>query len=307
MSNLAEQLSLSRLTRPVSELVENRTLFESHGADFSIYDTYQSANSVRLDAEELLYCGMISGKKVLHGDHLSGKHFLPMESFVMSPGQTVAIDFPEAEISNPTTCIAISIDRQRLQQTCHQLNYDAIPQGMEDWEQLDLSYLHCMHSMATQSLLSRIATSFTDHDKDRDLVLDLGITELLARLIRHQGKQFLLKAAHDDPTKNALSAVIHFIEAHLAEPLEIDTLCQVACMSRSKLYSEFSKAMHCSPREYIQLRRLEKACELLEAGEPITKVCYDVGYSNPSHFARRFQQRYGQTPRQYQTQLHQTY
>jgi len=70
-SGLAAQAAFNRrnLVRGSGpqQLVENRTVFASHGAELSIYDTFASAEKVRLDAEEILYCGMISGKKVLHG------------------------------------------------------------------------------------------------------------------------------------------------------------------------------------------------------------------------------------------------
>lgn len=302
MQNVSRVSNSIELSRPINTLVENRTLFESHGAEFSIYDTYESADLVRLDAQELLYCGMISGRKVLHGSNLNEQSFLPMESFVMSPGQTVAIDFPDAKLNNPTTCIAIGIDRTKVAQVCDQLNSNGIPEGIEDWSQLDLSFLHCLHSSATQNLLNRIAESFMSRDADRDLVLNLGIMELLARLLRHEGKAFLLDSAQKDPEQNSLNAVLRFIEDNFHTAVEVDELCRIACMSRSKLYQAFSNCLNCSPMEYIQLRRLERASELLAQGRKVTDVCYDVGYSNPSHFSRRFQQRFGKTPRKYQTE-----
>lgn len=301
--SLVQQAAQSRQRHQVMNLVENRTIYAQHGAELSIYDTYEAAENVRLDAEELLYCGMITGRKVLQGDRLSGKTFLPMESFVMSPGQTVAIDFPDAEQRKPTSCLAIHIDRKRVRSVCDHLNKQQPVAAIDDWQQFDLAFFHCLHSQATQGLLTRIVDSFTGNDADRDIVLELGITELLTRLLRSQGKQFLLQCAHDDPGQHGLSAVLHHIDQRLAETISVDELCQIACMSRSKLYDAFGKAMASSPMEYIQLRRLERACELLAAGQSVTQVSYTVGYANPSHFARRFQQRYGLTPSLYQQRM----
>lgn len=300
MTTMMPGTALNRARRPVHKLVENRTLFESHGAELSIYDTYARAARVRLDAEEFLYCGMISGRKLLHGGNLQDQPFLPRESFVMAPGQTVEIDFPDATLAEPTTCLAIGITREKLLQVCDSLNQAApATDAIEDWRALSPACFHGLHSDATQQLLNRIVAVFLERDLDRDLVLDLGVTELLTRLVRHQGQAFIRRQAERDPTRDGLSAVVHFIDAHLAEEINVDQMCQLACMSRSKLYDRFRLALGCSPMEFLLQRRLEKARDLIAAGCSVTRACFEVGYINPSHFARRFHQRYGVSPRQY--------
>ena len=281
-------------------MVENRTVFESHDADLSIYDTFSAAERVRLDSEEILYCGMMTGKKVLHGKKHFNATFLPHESFIMAPGETVDIDFPEATEECPTTCLALGISRNKLREVCDRLNQkNPLPKELGEWNPGNDHLLHMFHTEATQQLLVRIVDSFVSHDSDRDLVLDLGVTELLTRMLRQQGRNFLLHCARNDPTMSAMTDVVRHIDQHLADVIDIEQLCKVACMSRSKLYEQFRHVMGTGPMEYIQQRRLEKARELIAAGHSITQSCYDVGYVNLSHFSRRFQQQYGLSPRDY--------
>ncbi len=289
------------------ELVENRTLFERHSAELSIYDTYAVAERVRLDADQLLYCGMISGRKVLHGRGVEDAPFLPHESFVMAPGESVAIDFPEASADKPTTCLTLSIPRERLQLECERLNqHHPLPQAVGEWSPREDQVLHLYHTEATQQLLARIVSCFLGNDDDRDLVLDLGVTELLTRMLRQRGREFIRHCAATDPTAFGLAEALGYIELHLAEAIEVSTLCRIACMSRSKFYQQFSDAMGVGPMEYIQQRRLERARELMAAGRSVTSACYEVGYLNPSHFSRRFQQQYGLSPRTYARQYQAT-
>ncbi|WP_430460219.1 helix-turn-helix domain-containing protein [Thalassolituus sp. LLYu03] len=283
------------------QLVENRTVYESHGAELSIYDTFAQAEKVRLDAEEILYCGMISGKKILHGKNHFNSAFLPHESFVMAPGETVAIDFPDATLAAPTSCLTLGISRDRLRTVCDQLNQmNPLPKELGEWSPQHDHVLHLFHTEATQQLLVRIVDSFISRDSDRDLVLNLGVTELLTRMLRQQGRNFLLHCARNDPTLNGLTDVVRYIDDHLADAIDIEQLCRVACMSRSKFYDQFRHVMGTGPMEYLQQRRLERARELIAAGRGITEVCYEVGYINPSHFTRRFHQQYGVSPREYQ-------
>jgi len=296
---LNNRRNVLRSSGPLS-MVENRTVYESYGAELSIYDTFSTAERVRLDSDEILYCGMISGKKILHGKSHFNSTFLPHESFVMAPGESVEIDFPEATEEQPTSCLALGISRDKLRDICDRLNYkNPLPKELGEWSPEHDHVLHTFHTEATQQLLVRIVDSFISHDADRDLVLDLGVTELLTRMLRQQGRNFLLNCARHDPTFSALTNVVHFIDEHLAESMTVESLCEVACMSRSKLYQQFRHVMGNGPMEYIQQRRLERARELLTKGRSVTQTCYDVGYVNVSHFSRRFQQQYGLPPRDF--------
>ena len=67
-----------------------------------------------------------------------------------------------------------------------------------------------------------------------------GVNELVARMFRQQGRGFLLQCAQENPTQSALVNVISHVEQCLAETIDIDQLARIACMSRSKLYSNLN-------------------------------------------------------------------
>ena len=55
-----------------------------------------------------------------------------------------------------------------------------------------------------------------------------------------------------------------------------------------------------APKFYTEKQRLEKACYLLQIGTMnIMEVANAVGYSNPSHFAEVFKEKYGLNPRDF--------
>jgi hypothetical protein len=60
---LANKLGLDK----PKTLVENRVSFAGPHSELSIYDTYLPAENVLLHSSGLLYCGMIQGRKLLHG------------------------------------------------------------------------------------------------------------------------------------------------------------------------------------------------------------------------------------------------
>jgi hypothetical protein len=115
--------AIDSVRQPPKVLVENKLTFAGPESELSIYDTYQAAKKVKLVSDQLLFCAMVTGKKVMHStkDDFHGE-FLPHESFIMAPGSSVEIDFPIAKLAEPTTCLAIEISSDRVQQVSAMLN-----------------------------------------------------------------------------------------------------------------------------------------------------------------------------------------
>ncbi len=281
-------------------LVENKTSFSGPDSEVSIYDTYEPAKRVRLDSKELLFCGMITGRKIMYTPELPrGEVFLPHESFVVAPGEVIDIDFPDASMEDPTTCLTVEISREKVNQLSSQLVEEtAIEGGVSDWR-LGEPILHTHHSSETQGLLSRLIKLFSENHPDRNVLIDLNISELIIRMLRHKTRDFLLTYCSNNPEANGLIAALDWINSTLSQPLDVDRLCKHACMSRSRLYAEFKKKVGCSPLELQQQLRLKRAAERLIDGETITAVSYDLGFSNPSHFCYRFKNFFGCTATEY--------
>jgi len=297
-----EKLSLEKRRKTRQLLVENKLTFAGPAAELSVYDTYRSASGVRLDAGQLMYCGMVTGKKIMHDGHQDqGQVFLPHESYVIPPGNYVDIDFPEAKEDKPTTCLTIEISRERI---------EAISERMRDLttlENLDHSWeyqplvIHNHHTKDTQQLLEKLVSLFTQDHPDKEIMMDLGVSELIIKLLRQQGREVLLNYCHQAPDATSMTVVLNFLEQTLTQPLDIDQLCRHVRMSRSKLYVEFKKQLGCSPGEYQQQLRLKAAAEAIRAGKTVTVACYEVGFNDLSHFSRRFSQFFGCSPSQFRS------
>lgn len=285
-------------------LVENKVSFNGPDTELSIYDTYQRVNGVGLDADQLLFCGMVSGKKIMHDRAEQTELFLPHESYVMPPGESVDIDFPEADEHRPTTCLTIEISRERvtsIAERMHQQTRLDVPGHQWDYQP---RILHKHHTRDTQQLLEKLVGLYTRNTPERDIMVDLGISELVTRMLREQGRDVLMQYCQQSPDATGITAAIHHLESQLAQPLDIDLLCRKACMSRSRFYVTFKQQLGCTPGEFLQQRRLQSAAEAIRQGSSITSACYNHGFTDLSHFSRRFSQFFGLSPRSYQQQHH---
>lgn len=95
-----------------------------------------------------------------------------------------------------------------------------------------------------------------------------------------------------------ISDLFSISEEKLAdEYFNVDSLSRNIGMSRPQLYRKVISLTGKSPNDFLRDLRMNKALTLIKrkAGN-ISEIALEVGYSNPSYFARCFQLRYGCTP-----------
>ena len=97
-----------------------------------------------------------------------------------------------------------------------------------------------------------------------------------------------------------ISAVISYIEAHLNEKLDLDTVASAASYSKYHLHRMFTGAVGLTLHDYIQRRQLTEAAKLLVFSEkPIIEIALIAGYESRQAFTSIFKSMYKQTPLEY--------
>lgn len=94
--------------------------------------------------------------------------------------------------------------------------------------------------------------------------------------------------------------ITQFIDRQFATRFRIDRLLERFEISPSRGNRTFRKIHGVSIQEYLILKRMEKAKELIEkTGESVKKVAQQVGYEDPFYFSRLFKKKYGLSPRDF--------
>ena len=295
---ISESLNKQRKAHQV--LIESKISFAGEQAELSVYDTFEQATNIELVSDQLMFCGMLTGKKIMHNNQRDFEtHFLPHESFIIAPNRMVEIDFPTATIDSPTTCIAIEISQKRIKKICKQLNNSAPLSVYEQEWRYDDRLMHTHHNTQTQALLDRMIGIFSENHQDRSFMIDLAVSELITRLLRHQTRDFIICHSLAQPDHNGINSVIDHLHKNLREEINIDSLSKISCMSRTKFFNEFKQVIGSTPREFLFQLRLKKAADLLRKNKSVTQVCFATGYLNTSHFSRSFKKFFGMNPSEY--------
>ena len=99
-----------------------------------------------------------------------------------------------------------------------------------------------------------------------------------------------------------LRRVTEFIEGNLPRALPLAELSALAQLSPCHLTRLFKQATRVAPHQFIERRRIDRACVLLAARElSIGAVGHAVGFRSCSHFSATFRRVTGTSPSVYQT------
>lgn len=101
-------------------------------------------------------------------------------------------------------------------------------------------------------------------------------------------------------TPQALQRIREYIEANLTESIELETLAEIAGLSKWHFARAFKQSVGTPPHLYLIQRRLQRAQELIaETDLSLALIALKSGFSDQSHFSRRFVMLFGVTPRSF--------
>ncbi len=93
-----------------------------------------------------------------------------------------------------------------------------------------------------------------------------------------------------------LGAAVDYVEARLAEDVDLDQAARRAGFSRWHFMRLFQAAAGLPVAEYVRRRRLSRAAEALAAGRPVLEAAIAWGYESQAAFTRAFSRSFGVTP-----------
>jgi AraC-like DNA-binding protein len=288
--------------KSLKTLVENRTAYTLEKCELNVFETHQATASVPLTFNDFVVTSMLRGKKVMHLFDNEGFDYLPGETVLVPSGVTMKIDFPEATKDNPTQCIALAIDHQKIENTLAFLN-DKYPRMGDDYWNFSKNNYHFQNSIEIANLLNKIINICSSSLPLKDVLADLNLQELIVNIIQSQNRLELDRMGEIKGSTNAnpLSYITGFIKSNITEDIKLGVLSEKACMSKATFYRSFKKEYGISPLEYIISEKIKLAKTLLSNPKNTLKsVAFECGFHDVNYFVRLFKKMESITPGQYQ-------
>lgn len=277
------------------DLVEQRTSFDTNQCQLNIFETHDKAEDFRLKFTGFTVTSMLRGKKLMHLDGHADFPYIPGETVIAPPDTLMRIDFPEAQLNNPTQCTALVVDNGYFQQQVAYINEKHGRFGELEWS-VDPQKIYLKNSKELADLSTKLMKIFSDGHPFKDIYVDLTMKELVLCIIR---LQYLddLQNGRISGTVSPFGAVMEFIRKNISSDIDLAKLCRIAGMSKSSFYDSFTREFGISPKQLIIRERIAFSKQLLTRdGLSIKEACYAAGFSDPNYFIRIFKKTEGITP-----------
>ncbi|WP_439882955.1 AraC family transcriptional regulator [Pontibacter sp. MBLB2868] len=283
-------------------LVENRSVYSMEACELNVFETHQQAENVNLQFGDWLLTSMLRGKKIMRLADRPGFDYLPGESVIVPPNELMKIDFPEANKETPTQCLALAISAEQIRSTIQLLNerHTKVEEG-EEWL-IRGEHLHLANNLDLADIINRlIKISLNEHSREKDLLANLALNELLIRLMQTQAREFFELNYKRLAGSHRFGYIIDYIKENITSVIDVERLSDKACMSRASFFRKFKEEFGFTPADYILKERIKLAKKFLrDPYNSVTQACFMSGFQNLSYFIRAFKKLEGTTPKAYQ-------
>jgi AraC family transcriptional regulator, arabinose operon regulatory protein len=123
-----------------------------------------------------------------------------------------------------------------------------------------------------------------------------SLAHLLAVMIRHRHE----RTPDTSDTVQKVAEGIIYMSEHLDQPMRVSALAALANLSPAHFTALFKEQTGCSPRDYLHLLRIHRACQLLRSSTlNVKEIATRLGYLDQFHFSRQFKAFQGASPTEY--------
>ena len=110
-----------------------------------------------------------------------------------------------------------------------------------------------------------------------------------------------MKTIVSETNRQRIEQLCSYIRAHCShgEPLTLEKLSQQTDLSPFHLQRTFKAVTGSTPREYVEMCRMDLLKSELRNGKPVTDAIYEAGFGGSSRVYEKVDTRLGMTPREY--------
>lgn len=155
--------------------------------------------------------------------------------------------------------------------------------------------IHSLEKSSLFKITNRLERSFYDTDYASSLYRQLLFLEFMIQLNRAAIKN-RVEFLDTELYNTKIVDIMHYINSHLTEHLDIDSLAGTFYISKYYMMRLFKSETGYTIGHYITCRRLLLARDFILDGMPITQACFSSGFTDYSTFSRAYKTEFAETP-----------
>lgn len=256
-------------------------------------------NHVTLSAE-VFYTGNMCGIQTIGGSNSGHLHILESGklTIITNEGHKVCLDTPSVIfIPSGTEHRVISSESDEANLICALVKFDST-NGQSLIQSLpQFIYYEISETQPVGRAAKWLFEEAFDEQVGRQAMINKLADVFLLQVLRDVvNNGVLLQGVLSAMTHPRLSKVIEAIHSEPEKPWTVETLADIAALSRSKFAALFKETVGQPPNNYITELRVAMAQNLLKKGKSINIIANEVGYEHGSALARVFRKTLGVSP-----------
>ncbi len=132
---------------------------------------------------------------------------------------------------------------------------------------------------------------------DYEFVMTLALMKFWYLFGQH-APEIMSNSQVETNQEKRLHKLLNYMHSNYASHLSVAAISDAANISESECYRLFRNTLKTTPNNYLLSHRLRVAAQMLvESDKAITQIAYEVGFSCPAYFAKKFKLAFGKTPK----------
>ena len=227
-----------------------------------------------------------------------GGYVVDGQRYLLQPGDVELVDSrsvhrPELESENPYERIIIYISPEFLQKM-----------STADCDLLDIFQMDAGHVLRLKeterkkifAMTAALEKELSGSDYGREIVSNAYLLRLLVEIGRQRRRTDVHNPHPVIPENPRVLEWMAYIDKHLTEDLDMDTLAERFFISKYHMMRLFHRETGFTIHTYLLQRRLLAARQLIDKGLLATEACYRCGFRSYSSFTRAYNKHFGSTP-----------
>lgn len=173
--------------------------------------------------------------------------------------------------------------------------------GLLEDQVKSINYFHIDNrdkSLKFEEYFEDIYTEYKGNDIFAKSLANAIASTLVINLLRKYRTSITVK--HDKKVNRQIDYIKSYIDSNYNEDIKLEDLSSMAYMNKFHLISEFKQSYRITPIEYLILKRVEVAKNLLiSTNHTMEEISAIVGFNSQSYFNQVFKKKVGQTPSQF--------
>lgn len=146
------------------------------------------------------------------------------------------------------------------------------------------------------SIAANIEQELSSNRFGKEIIGNSLLLQLLVELSRSTRYKEVQKPAPMLPKSKRILDIVHYLDTHLTDELNIDLLAEKFYLSRYHMMHRFREETGTTIHSYISDHRLMLARDLINQGISSTDACFRCGFGSYSSFSRAYSKFFGTTP-----------